>query len=227
MQCSTPYALWRRSIGLYTRIGCSCQHRDDRQRQKRLRIFPGGEDFADKFAPPLVLFMAEDQLQQLREHTRQVEIANAPSWKHFEYVLESDSGINAMLETALRYLLLALIRCTAYNLCRNASAILAFLWPGMIFAMLLSERYSHACVCTMPKISNCSCNATLLFQCAAQPVWGLRDLVTAGPSSAPGMTVPKSTSMTLAKAAWCAAVLPVPQTVTLPWQMQPLATLLP
>ena len=77
----------------------------DRQRKKRTSLgyaFGGGEDFSEKFAPPLVLFMAEDQLLQLHQQTRQVEVANAPSWRHFEYVLEADSGINAMLENALR-----------------------------------------------------------------------------------------------------------------------------
>jgi len=33
-------------------------------------MFPGGEDFSDKFAPPMVLFMAEEQVQQLGEHTQ-------------------------------------------------------------------------------------------------------------------------------------------------------------
>ena len=45
-------------------------------------------------------------MQQLCEQTHKVEIDNAPSWKHFEYVLQADSGVNAMLENALRYGLL-------------------------------------------------------------------------------------------------------------------------
>ena len=65
-------------------------------------MFPGGEDFSDKFAPPMVLFMAEEQVQQLGEHTRKVEIDSAPSWTCFEYVLDATSSVNAMLETALR-----------------------------------------------------------------------------------------------------------------------------
>ncbi|DBB10595.1 TPA: hypothetical protein ACH3X3_007108 [Trebouxia sp. C0006] len=75
-----------------------------RQRQKRSRLsmFPGGEDFSDKFAPPVVLFMAEEQVQQLGEHTRKVEIDKAPRWTCFEYVLDASSSVNAMLETALR-----------------------------------------------------------------------------------------------------------------------------
>ncbi len=79
-----------------------------RQRQKRSRLstgfskFPGGEDFSDKFAPPMVLFMAEEQVQQLGEHTRKVEIDSAPSWTYFEYILDASSSVNAMLETALR-----------------------------------------------------------------------------------------------------------------------------
>ena len=78
-----------------------------RQRQKRSRLsgtstFPGGEDFPDKFAPPMVLFMAEEQVQQLGEHTRKVEIDSAPSWTCFEYVLDASSSVNAILETALR-----------------------------------------------------------------------------------------------------------------------------
>ena len=86
-------------------------HLHDRQRKKHGGIniiYGGGEDFPDKFAPPLVLFMAQEQLQQLHQHTQQLEIADAPSWKHFEYVLESNSGINTMLETALRCVLLLL-----------------------------------------------------------------------------------------------------------------------
>ncbi|DBA81599.1 hypothetical protein WJX77_011258 [Trebouxia sp. C0004] len=75
-----------------------------RQRQKRSRLstFPGGEDFTDKFAPPMVLFLAQEQAQQLVEHTRKVEIDSAPSWTCFEYVLDASSSVNAMLETALR-----------------------------------------------------------------------------------------------------------------------------
>ena len=62
--------------------------------------FGGGEEFSDKFAPPLVLFMAEEHLAQLP--VRQVEVSSAPQWKHYEYVLEPTSCINAALESALR-----------------------------------------------------------------------------------------------------------------------------
>ena len=79
----------------------------DRQRRKRTaayttNTFGGGEGFTDSFAPPLVLFISEEQAKQLQQHTRQLEVDAAPSWSHFEYVLSSDSPVNSMLETALR-----------------------------------------------------------------------------------------------------------------------------
>ena len=74
-------------------------------RQRRKRTYTGntygGEDFAESFAPPLVLFIAEEQAQQLEQQTRKVEV-DAPRWRYFEYVLNSDSAVNGMLETALR-----------------------------------------------------------------------------------------------------------------------------
>ena len=78
-----------------------CLHR---QRKKRLFTYGGGggEEFSEKFAPPLVLFMAEEQTQQLQQHTRQVTVDSVPTRWHFEYVLDSNSSVNNMLETALR-----------------------------------------------------------------------------------------------------------------------------
>ena len=49
--------------------------------------------------------MAEDQAKELQQHVQQVEVDAAPNWKHLEYVLASDSAVNTMLETALRYML--------------------------------------------------------------------------------------------------------------------------
>ena len=63
--------------------------------------YGGGEEFSDKFAPPLVLFMAEEHLAELPVH--QVEVDSAPQWKHYEYVVEPSSRVNAALESALRY----------------------------------------------------------------------------------------------------------------------------
>lgn len=62
--------------------------------------YPGGEEFSDKFAPPLVLFMAEEHLAELPYH--QVEVDSAPQWKHYEYVVGPSSRVNAALESALR-----------------------------------------------------------------------------------------------------------------------------
>lgn len=63
--------------------------------------YGGGEEFSDKFAPPLVLFMAEENLAELP--VQQVEIASAPHKWNYEYVVEPTSCVNAALETALRY----------------------------------------------------------------------------------------------------------------------------
>lgn len=81
---------------------CSCEL--CRQRRKRTytgNTYGGGEDFAESFAPPLVLFIAEEQAQQLEQQMRRVEV-DSPRWRYFEYVLNSDSAVNSMLETALR-----------------------------------------------------------------------------------------------------------------------------
>lgn len=64
-------------------------------------VYGGGEEFSDKFAPPLVLFMAEETLAELP--VQQVEIDSAPQWKHYEYVVEATSCVNAALESALRW----------------------------------------------------------------------------------------------------------------------------
>ena len=47
--------------------------------------------------------MADDQVTQLQQHTRQVQGDAGPSWSYFEYVLGADSAVNTMLATALRY----------------------------------------------------------------------------------------------------------------------------
>ena len=54
---------------------CSCEL--CRQRRKRTytgNTYGGGEDFAESFAPPLVLFIAEEQAQQLEQQMRRVEV---------------------------------------------------------------------------------------------------------------------------------------------------------
>lgn len=48
-----------------------------------------------------MLFIAEEQAQQLEQQMCKVEV-DAPRWRYFEYVLNSDSAVNSMLETALR-----------------------------------------------------------------------------------------------------------------------------
>ena len=84
---------------------CSCeQNVHCRQRRKRTytgNTYGGYEDFAESFAPPLVLFIAEEQAQQLEQQMRKV-VVDAPRWRYFEYVLNSDSAVNSMLENALR-----------------------------------------------------------------------------------------------------------------------------
>ncbi len=114
-----------------------------RQRQKRSRLsmFPGGEDFSDKFAPPMVLFMAEEQVQQLGEHTRKVEIDSAPSWTCFEYVLDASSSVNTMLETALRCGLLRTIRLHG-NTCWSCRQSQQQRWPQ-------EQHAFHAALCIL------------------------------------------------------------------------------
>ena len=46
--------------------------------------------------------MPEEQTRNLQQSIQSVKVDSAPSWRYYEYVLEPDSTVNAMLETALR-----------------------------------------------------------------------------------------------------------------------------
>lgn len=116
-------------------LGVREQNVHCRQRRKRTytcNTYGGGEDFAESFAPPLVLFIAENQAQQLEQQMRKVEVA--PRWRYFEYVLNSDSTVNSMLETALRSVTQSLPRVVLLR--GQACIVLVRIDPKSVYSLV-------------------------------------------------------------------------------------------